>query len=164
MNVIHTHLSTFTWLREQRSFYGNVLNVLPRQINFSMWWSNFRELFRFQILALDKLLKTSQNKKDLNDVTAAWFLVRFFAAGSWEKDTKNRAAVMFFLFCDDFNQCKIKYFLLNCRVMKIRLLKGFGSIMWATEAVTMTTKLRTNQIKHPKYMRWCHPLLGHHIK
>ena len=105
MNVIHTHLSTFTWLREQRSFYGNVLNVLPRQINFSMWWSNFRELFRFQILALDKLLKTSQNKKDLNDVTAAWFLVRFFAAGSWEKDTKNRAAVMSlksFLLRDDF--------------------------------------------------------------
>ena len=106
MNVIHTHLSTFTWLREQRSFYGNVLNVLPRQINFSMWWSNFRELFRFQILALDKLLKTSQNKKDLNDVTAAWFLVRFFAAGSWEKDTKNRAAVMSlksFSLRDDFN-------------------------------------------------------------
>ena len=63
-----------------------------------------------------------------------------------------------------FLSVKIKYFLLNCRIMKIRLLKGFGSILWATEAVTMTTKLRTNQIKHPKYMRWCHPLLGHHIK
>ena len=28
------------------------------------------------------LLKLSQNKKDLNDVTAALFLVGFFAAGS----------------------------------------------------------------------------------
>ena len=50
------------------------------------------------------LLKSSWNKKGFNDVTAALFSV-FFAAGSWEKDTKNRAAVTSlssFLFCDDF--------------------------------------------------------------
>ena len=38
-------------------------------------------------------LKPWQNKSNLNDVTAALFLVFFFAAGSWEKDTQNRAAV-----------------------------------------------------------------------
>ena len=37
-------------------------------------------------------LKLSQNKKDPYDVTAAPFLV-FFAAGSWEKDTENGAAM-----------------------------------------------------------------------
>ena len=48
---------------------------------------------------------SSQNKKDLDDVTAARFWC-FFAAGSWEKYTKNGAAVTslrFFLFCDDFS-------------------------------------------------------------
>ena len=52
-----------------------------------------------------RVLKSSQNKKDLNDVTAALFSV-FFAAGSWEKDTENGAAVTSlksFLFRDDFN-------------------------------------------------------------
>ena len=51
-------------------------------------------------------LKLSRNKKDLNDVTAAPFLLGFFAAGSFEKDTENGAAVMslrFFLFRDNFN-------------------------------------------------------------
>ena len=51
------------------------------------------------------LLKSSRNKKDFNDVTAAPFLV-FFAAGSWAKNTENGAAVISlrsFLFHDDFN-------------------------------------------------------------
>ena len=50
------------------------------------------------------LLKLSRNKKDFINVTAAPFSV-FFAAGSWEKDTENRAAVTSlrsFLFHDDF--------------------------------------------------------------
>ena len=38
-------------------------------------------------------LKPWQNKNDLNDITAALFSVCFFAAGSWEKDTENGAAV-----------------------------------------------------------------------
>ena len=51
------------------------------------------------------LLKSSQNKKDLNDVSAALFSV-FFAAGSWEKDTENGLAVTSlrsFLFRYDFS-------------------------------------------------------------
>ena len=51
-------------------------------------------------------VKSSRNKKGLNDVTAAPFLVGFFAAGSWEKDTKNGAVGMSlrpFLFCDNFS-------------------------------------------------------------
>ena len=40
------------------------------------------------------LQEWSWNKKDLNEVTAASFFVLFFAAGSWEKDTENVAAVM----------------------------------------------------------------------
>ena len=55
------------------------------------------------------LLKLSQNKKDPNDVTAALFSVGFFAAGSWEKDTKNGAAVTSlrsFLFRDNFRKWK----------------------------------------------------------
>ena len=54
----------------------------------------------------NRLLKSSQKKKDLNDVTAALFLVGFFAAGSWEKDTENEAAVTSlrsFLFGDNKN-------------------------------------------------------------
>ena len=50
-------------------------------------------------------LKSLQNK---NDVKAARFLV-FFAAGSWEKDTENRAAVTSlrsFLFHDDFSKIR----------------------------------------------------------
>ena len=50
-------------------------------------------------------LKSSRNKKDLNDITAAPFSVLFFAAGSWEKDPENGAAVTSlksFLFRDDF--------------------------------------------------------------
>ena len=48
-------------------------------------------------------VKSSRNKKNLNDVNAE---TSFFAAGSWEKDTKNGATVtslMSFLFCDDFS-------------------------------------------------------------
>ena len=58
-----------------------------------------------------KLLKSSRNKKGLNDVTAAHFLV-FFSAGSWEKDTENWAAVTAwrpFLFREDFNGKKTWY-------------------------------------------------------
>ena len=54
-----------------------------------------------------QLLKSSQNKKELNDVTAGPFLVLFFAAGSWEKETENGAAVTSlssFLFRDDFSK------------------------------------------------------------
>ena len=50
--------------------------------------------------------RLSWNKKDLNDITAAPFIVFFFAAGSWEKDTENGAAVMSlrsYLFCDGFS-------------------------------------------------------------
>ena len=35
-------------------------------------------------------LKSSQNKKDLNDIKAAPFFGVFFAAGSWEKDTEKQ--------------------------------------------------------------------------
>ena len=55
------------------------------------------------------LLKLSRNKKDLKDVTVALFLLCFFAAGSWEKDTKKGAAVTSLrsiLFRDDFSQMK----------------------------------------------------------
>ena len=51
------------------------------------------------------MLKSSRIKKDPNDVIAAPFSV-FFAAGSWEKDTENGAAVISlrsFLFRDDFS-------------------------------------------------------------
>ena len=51
------------------------------------------------------LLKSSRNKKDLNNITVAPFLVGFFAAGSWEKNIENGAAVTSlrsFLFHDDF--------------------------------------------------------------
>ena len=47
----------------------------------------------------------SRTKKDLNDITAAPFWV-FFAAGSWEKDTENGAAVTSLrsiLFRDNFS-------------------------------------------------------------
>ena len=53
------------------------------------------------------MIKSSRNKKHLNDVTAAPFSVFFFAAGSWKKDTENGAAVTSlrsFLFRDDFNK------------------------------------------------------------
>ena len=46
------------------------------------------------VIVIQIALKSSQNKKDLNDVTAAPFLFLFFAAGRREKDTKNGAAVM----------------------------------------------------------------------
>ena len=51
-------------------------------------------------------LKSSPNRKDLNNFTASPFSVAFLVAGNWEKDTKNRAAVKSlksFLFCNDFN-------------------------------------------------------------
>ena len=51
-------------------------------------------------------LKSSQNRKDLNNFTASPFSVAFLVAGNWEKDTKNGAAVKSlksFLFCNDFN-------------------------------------------------------------
>ena len=50
-------------------------------------------------------VKLSRNKKGLNDDTAAPFSVGFFAAGSWEKDTKNGATMTSlrpFLFRDNF--------------------------------------------------------------
>ena len=50
-----------------------------------------------------KWLKSSQNKKDLNDVTVSRC---FFAAGSWEKDNENGAAVTSlrsFLLSNDFS-------------------------------------------------------------
>ena len=53
------------------------------------------------------VLKLSQNKKDLNDVTAALFLVGFFAAGSWEKERESGAAatsLRSLLFRDDFSR------------------------------------------------------------
>ena len=55
------------------------------------------------VIVIQIALKSSQNKKDLNDVTAAPFLFLFFAAGRREKDTKNGAAVTSlrsFLFLD----------------------------------------------------------------
>ena len=61
--------------------------------------------FSIHKLSIQNQLKAWQNKNDLNDVTAAPFFV-FFVAGSWEKDTKNGAAVTSlrsFLFRDDFN-------------------------------------------------------------
>ena len=39
-------------------------------------------------------LKSSQNKEDLNDVTAAPFLMGLFAAGSLGKDIENGVAVL----------------------------------------------------------------------
>ena len=51
-------------------------------------------------------LKLSQNKKDLNDVTAAPFLVSFSQLPAAKKDTENGAAatsLRSFLFCDDFS-------------------------------------------------------------
>ena len=48
--------------------------------------------FSIHKLSIQNQLKAWQNKNDLNDVTAAPFFV-FFVAGSWEKDTKNGAAV-----------------------------------------------------------------------
>ena len=60
-------------------------------------------------------LKSSRNKKDLNDITAAPFWVFMLLAA--EKDTENGAAVTSlksFLFCDDFrdqeNVCKFLTF------------------------------------------------------
>ena len=52
-------------------------------------------------------LKSSQNKKDLNDVTAAPFLVSLSQLPTANKNTDNGAAVTSlgsFLFCDDFSQ------------------------------------------------------------
>ena len=52
-------------------------------------------------------VKPWPNKYNLNDVTATLFLVYFFAAGSWEKDTENGAAVTslrFILFRDNFRK------------------------------------------------------------
>ena len=54
-----------------------------------------------------EILKSSRNKKNLNDAKVAGFSWFFFAAGSLENDTENGAAVMslrFFLFCDDFSK------------------------------------------------------------
>ena len=51
-------------------------------------------------------LKSSRNKKDLNDVTAALFSVSFSQLPAAKKHTENRAAVTSlrsFLFRDDFN-------------------------------------------------------------
>ena len=51
-------------------------------------------------------LKSSQNKKDLNDVTATPFFVSFSQLPAAKKYTENRAAVMSlrsFLFREDFN-------------------------------------------------------------
>ena len=52
------------------------------------------------------MLKSSRNKKDVNDVTVAPFSVGFVAAGSREKVPENGAAVTSlrsFLFRYDFN-------------------------------------------------------------
>ena len=56
--------------------------------------------------------KVVTKKKDFNDVTAAPFSMCFFAAGSWENDIENWAAVMSvrsFLFRDNFSICKTFY-------------------------------------------------------
>ena len=51
-------------------------------------------------------VKSSRNKKDLKDITAAPFFGVFFSAASSKKNTVNGAAVTSlrsFLFLDDFN-------------------------------------------------------------
>ena len=56
-------------------------------------------------------LKSSQNKKDLNDVTAALFWCIYFSC-QHKKNTENRVAVKSlrsFLFCDDFSICFEKW-------------------------------------------------------
>ena len=61
------------------------------------------------VIVIQIALKSSQNKKDLNDVTAAPFLFLFFAAGRREKDTKNGAAVTSlrtFVHCNNFSKVK----------------------------------------------------------
>jgi hypothetical protein len=42
----------------------------------------------FNLFNFSQALKSSENKKDLNDVTAAPFLVCFFAAGGEKKTPK----------------------------------------------------------------------------
>ena len=54
----------------------------------------------------------------------------FFAAGSWEKDTENRAAVTslrFFLFRDDFNT---EERLQECRQLLLLIMLLVGCIRW----------------------------------
>ena len=54
-------------------------------------------------------LKSSQNKKDLNDITAAMFLVSFSQLPAAKKPTENGAAVMSlrsFLFRDNFRKSR----------------------------------------------------------
>ena len=58
-----------------------------------------------------KLLKSSRNKKDFNDVTAAWFSVSFSQLPAAKKPTKNWAAVTSlrsFLFCDNFSTLELR--------------------------------------------------------
>ena len=55
-------------------------------------------------------LKLSRNKKDLMTPQLLRFLVGFFAAGSWEKDTRSWEAVTSLrslLFRDNFTQFRL---------------------------------------------------------
>ena len=61
-------------------------------------------------LFVTSCLKSSRNKKELNDVTAAPFSVSFFQLPAAKKTTENGAAVTSlrsFLFRDDFSICHI---------------------------------------------------------
>ena len=64
-------------------------SILISILYFQKYFWNIH-ISRFSIITFEfyYLLKSSQNKKDLNDVTAAPFSVVFFAARSWEKGTK----------------------------------------------------------------------------
>ena len=52
------------------------------------------ELFLASIMKPAELIKSSRNKKDLNDITAApFFVVSFSAASSKKRTIKNGAAI-----------------------------------------------------------------------
>ena len=77
------------------------------------------------------LLKSPRKKKDLNDVTAARFLVCFFAAGSWEKDIEKRAVVTS-LFRDDFRK---KYNFIITLSTTVKLVYMLEAMITSTEIV-----------------------------
>ena len=69
-------------------------------------WSS-RKILKNMFFCLLKLLKAWQNKNNLNDVTAATFLVSFFQLPETKKNTEKWADVTSlrsFLFCQGFNK------------------------------------------------------------
>ena len=79
-------------------------SVLTTKVVYSIYYKNYVYALAYKKIQI--ILKSPRNKKDLNDVTAAPFLLSFSQLPAAKKHTKNGEAVpslRFFLFRDNFS-------------------------------------------------------------